>query len=197
MLDRDDFFPTLRFRASSIFWQQSLFFRATPRMLLKAATPILLLFAGSSAVFSFAGKLDYYARSSYLWSAVLARTAYFLAHPLFGRSFTLRFSSHPLPPLSRSLSLISFFHSSFFISLLSVPLTQLSRISKCCAVVKTTNSNGKPLVTGCLPLPRAASVILTEETSRPAKEDTARSCERRAKIAASGKYWSSKAANDQ
>lgn len=75
---------------------------------------------------------------------VFARTAYFLAHPLFGSSFTPRSASTPS----------SFpFLSSYSVSFLSLSLclcrsyTKLSHISKCCTVVKTTNSDGKPLVT--------------------------------------------------
>lgn len=58
----------------------------------------LLLHVGFSAVFSFADKLDYYARNFASEKRVLARTAYFLACPLFGRSFTLQFRSRPLAP---------------------------------------------------------------------------------------------------
>lgn len=116
------------------------------------------------AVFSFARKLDYYACSSYLRSAF--PRIFSLIRYLEDPSYYV--SLHHPPPcllLSPTLSLFLF---------LSTSLTQLSRISKCCAVVKTTNSNGKPLVTGCLPLPRAASVILTEETSRGLQKKTLR-----------------------
>lgn len=135
-------------------------------------------------VFSFAGKLDYYARSSYLRGArPLASTAYFLAHPLFGRSFAL-FSASALPPCAFAspppFLLLLFLFLTYYLLLLL--LLSRSRISKCCAVVKTTNSDGKPLVTGRLPLPRATSLILTEDTSRPQKKTSRALAKTRARV---------------
>jgi len=92
----------------------------------------------------------------------LARNTYFLAHfPYLGNP-----SSHyvpsPLHSLSFSLSL-PFFSLSFIYIYIYNSSHVLVRISKCCAVVKTTNSDGKLLVIEHrgLSQPRATSVILT------------------------------------
>lgn len=55
--------------------------------------------SGFSVVFSFAGKLDYYELAELVpQRRIFARTAYFLAHPLFGKSLTLQLSlPHSLP----------------------------------------------------------------------------------------------------
>lgn len=171
-------------RVSARLQFSSSLFRVTQLPLSPGAATRVSFHSQDPPVFSFAGKLDYYARSSYLRSArPLASTAYFLAHPLFGRSFALFSASAPSrprssvpPPSALLLLFLSVFLTYYHLLLLPLLLLLLrhllsrSRISKCCAVVKTTNSDGKPLVTGRLPLPRATSLILTEDTSRPQKK---------------------------
>lgn len=136
------------FRASSIFQQP--FPSSTLAIEGKggggkvATRASLLLLAGFSVVFSFAGKLDYYELAELVpQRRIFARTAYFLAHPLFGKSFTLRFAS----ALTSSPSSPS----------PSVSHVTLSRLKVLRTVVKTTNSDEKSLVTGCLPFCRGGS----------------------------------------
>lgn len=158
-------FHIIPHRVSVHLQLSSSLFRAAPPLSPGAATQVSFYFQDSPRYFPLPANWTITLVVLIPQKRIFARTAYFLAHPLFGSFFTLHSASAPISLLFLSC------YISFFSFYLCLSYTKLSRISKCCTVVKTTNSDGKPLVTGCPPLSRATSTFLDIKHYGLVKED--------------------------